>query len=259
MFDLRSSFTDSDLNEAITKASTKTEASTETIEKINNSDVDFIYVKPSFKTETKDIIKTKTKPHDNIYTRFKFECKECPEIFRSKVALTTLSYSHNRMYLENREDFDMNSSQNMKELYITEKGGNYIEDIDEATYYSLEEIKNCYRFRKVKSFKNKVTAECEYKKRTKEEVKITKIFFNTDYVINNAIYENGDFTQWLNFEKEINEGFGYDFEFLGLRSIQIKIEPTKASIGSYIDLPPDLKNSKSIFNIRVIINTTACN
>ena len=26
--------------------------------------------------------------------------------------------------------------------------------------------------------------------------------------------------------------------FLGLRSIQINIEPTKASIGSYIDLPP---------------------
>ena len=35
-----------------------------------------------------------------------------------------------------------------------------------------------------------------------------------------------------------------------MRSIQINIEPTKASIGSYIDLPPDLKNSKSILNIR---------
>ena len=30
----------------------------------------------------------------------------------------------------------------------------------------------------------------------------------------------------------------------------MNIEPTKASIGSYIDLPPHLKNSKSIFNIR---------
>ena len=30
----------------------------------------------------------------------------------------------------------------------------------------------------------------------------------------------------------------------------MNIEPTKASIGSYIDLPPDLKNSKSILNIR---------
>ena len=35
-----------------------------------------------------------------------------------------------------------------------------------------------------------------------------------------------------------------------MRSIQLNIEPTKASIGSSIDLPPDLKNSKSILNMR---------
>ena len=138
----------------------------------------------------------------------------------------------------------------MREFIITDKGGNYIEDIDEATNCSLEEIKNSYQFRKVKSFKYKITAECDYKKRTKEEVKTTKIFFNTDYIDNNAIYENGDLKYWLDFDKEIYEGYGYDFEFLGIRSIQLNIEPTKASIGSYIDLPADLKNSKSILNIR---------
>ena len=193
MFDLRGSFTDSDLGEAIIEASTKTEASNKTIEKMYDSDGDFIYVKPSTKIETKDIIKTKTKPDDNIYTRIKFEYKECHEEFRSKVALTTHSYSHNRMYLENKDDIDINSNQNMREFYITDKGGIYIEDIDEATNYSLEEIKNCYQFRKVKSLKYKFTAECEYKKRTKEEVKITKIFFNTDYIINKAPYDYGDF------------------------------------------------------------------
>ena len=99
------------------------------------------------------------------------------------------------MYLENTEDFDINSSQNMREFYSTDKGGNYIEDIDEATNYSLEEIKNCYQFRKFKSFKYKITAECDYKKRTKEEVKTTKIFFNTDYINNKAIYEYGDFNR----------------------------------------------------------------
>ena len=31
----------------------------------------------------------------------------------------------------------------MREFYITDKGGNYIEDKDEATIYSLEKIKNC--------------------------------------------------------------------------------------------------------------------
>ena len=77
-----------------------------------------------------------------------------------------------------------------------------------------------------------VSTRREPKKRT------TKIFFSTDYIINNAIYEYGDFKQWLDFENEMYEGYGYDFEFLGLRGIQIKIEPTKASIGSYIDLRP---------------------
>ena len=33
-----------------------------------------------------------------------------------------------------------------------------------------------YQFRKVKSFKYKITAECDYKKRAKEEVKTTKFF-----------------------------------------------------------------------------------
>ena len=41
----------------------------------------------------------------------------------------------------------------MREFYITDKSGNYIEDIDESTNYSLEEIKNFYQFRRVKSFK----------------------------------------------------------------------------------------------------------
>ena len=75
----------------------------------------------------------------------------------------------------------------MRDFYITDKAGNYIEDKDEAIINSLEEIKNCYQYRKVKSSKCKITAECEYKKRTKEEVKTTKNFFNTDYIIDNAI------------------------------------------------------------------------
>ena len=199
-------------------------------ERVYNSDEDDYVYKP--KVNTKDIIKTKPKgvpqPGNNINSKIKYECKECHEEYRNKKALTTHSYSHTRKYLENTEDFDINSSQNMREFYITDEGGNYIEDIDEATNYSLEEIKNCYQFRKVKSFKYKITAECYYKKRTRDEVKTTKIFFITDYIINNAIYENGDLKYWLDNEKEIYEGFGYDFVFLGIRSIQLNIEPTKA-------------------------------
>ena len=149
------------------------------------------------KVNTNDIIKTKpiTEPKlktgDIIYSGIKFKCKECHAELRIKIALTN-SYSHNRKYLDNTEYFDINSSQKMKEFYITDKAGNYIEGIDEAINNSLEEIKNCYQFRKIKSFKYKITAECEYKRRTKEEVKIAKIFFNTDYFINKAIYDYGD-------------------------------------------------------------------
>ena len=38
------------------------------------------------KTFTKD--KHKTKTDDNIYTRIKYECEECHEEFRNKIALT---------------------------------------------------------------------------------------------------------------------------------------------------------------------------
>ena len=102
----------------------------EILEKVYDSDeVDYII-------KTKPVTKPKTKTEEDIYTRIKYECKECHEEFRSKVPLTCHSYSHNRMCLENTEDFDINSGQNMREFYITDTGGNYIEDIDEATNYS---------------------------------------------------------------------------------------------------------------------------
>ena len=105
-------------------------------ERVYNSDEDDYFIK------TKPATKHKTKTEDSIYAKIKYECKECHEEFRKKIALTTHSYSHNRKYLENTEDFNINNSQNTREFYITDKGGNYIEDIDEATTYSLEEIKN---------------------------------------------------------------------------------------------------------------------
>ena len=80
--------------------------------------------------KTKPITKPKTKTEDSIYSRIKYECKECHAEFKNKITLTNHSYGHKRKYLENTEYFDINSSQNMKELYIADKAGNYIEDID---------------------------------------------------------------------------------------------------------------------------------
>ena len=104
--------------------------------------------KAIIKPETNPPTKLKPKTEDSIYSRIKYECKECLREFKNKIALTTHSYSYNCRYLENTKYFDINSSQNMKEFYITDKAGNYIEDIDEAANYSLEEIKRCYQFRK---------------------------------------------------------------------------------------------------------------
>ena len=61
-----------------------------------------------YKSDEDDyIIKTKAKTENNIYSKFisakpfhGYECKECHEEFRNKIALTTHSYSHNRKYLE---------------------------------------------------------------------------------------------------------------------------------------------------------------
>ena len=141
-----------------------------TITKDNTKD--FIQIKTT--TNTKAYAEAKNKTEDSIYTRIKYEWKKCHEESRNKIVLSTYSDSHNCKYLENREYFDINSSQNMKEIFNTDKGGNYIEDIDEAINNSLEEIKNCYQFRKVKNFKHKITAECEYKKRTKKKLKLLK-------------------------------------------------------------------------------------
>ena len=102
------------------------EVEDEILERVYKPDEDDCVLRPkdlrsSFASNTKDIIKTKTETKaktktdtdDNIYTRIKYECKECHEEFRNKIALTTYSYSHNRKYLENTEYFEINSSQNM--------------------------------------------------------------------------------------------------------------------------------------------------
>ena len=110
-----------------TENKTETETKTETIRKTE--------------TKVETVTKAKNETDDNIYTRNKYKCYECNETFRSKVALTTHTYSHNQNYLEATEDLDINTSLNMREFYITHKAGNYIENRVEAINYSVEEIK----------------------------------------------------------------------------------------------------------------------
>ena len=77
-------------------------------ERLYNPDEDDYIMKIRAKTKTET--KSESETENNIYSKIRFICKECHEKFRSKVALTTHSYIHNRMYLENTKDFDINSS-----------------------------------------------------------------------------------------------------------------------------------------------------
>ena len=62
-------------------------------ERVYNSDEDDYIIKNQPAT------KPKTKTEEDISTRFKYECKECHENFRNKIALTTHSYSHKIKYI----------------------------------------------------------------------------------------------------------------------------------------------------------------
>ena len=58
--------------------------------------------------------------------------------------------------------------------------------------------------------------------------------------------------QWLDHVRETYEGYGYDYEFIGITDMQINIERTKPSLGSYTELPPGLRDkTKAILNIRI--------
>ena len=134
------------------EAETKTETKIKTETKPKAQTRTITESKPKTETMTKSEIET----DDNIYVRINYDCRECNEIFRSKVALTNQSDSHNRNCLEDTEGYDINSSLSMRQFYITDKAGNYIEEI-----IYLVEIKNCYQIRKVNSFVYKIISECE--------------------------------------------------------------------------------------------------
>ena len=110
----------------IDTTSTITEANT--IAKDNTFTKDKTFTKAYTITEDDTINKDNAiNKYDNddlltkTYTSFKYECKGCNEAFRNKTALTTHAYSHNRKFFEKNEYYDIISSQNLRELYFTDK------------------------------------------------------------------------------------------------------------------------------------------
>ena len=64
----------------------------------------------------------------------------------------------------------------MREFYITDKVGNYIEDLYEATNCTLEETKNCYQFRKLTVLNIRSQPSVSIKRELKKKLKLIKYF-----------------------------------------------------------------------------------
>ena len=143
----------------------------------------------------------------------------------------------NKHWRENvvlNDNYNIKSRFNQRQLYITKSNNSFIKDINEPVDYILDE------FKPFKSYKYKVTANCLYKKRDSEEEKTTNINFKTDEYMDKDHRLN--LNQWLDHVRETYEGYGYDYEFIGIADMQINIERTKPSLGSYTELPPGLRD-----------------
>ena len=140
------------------------------------------------------------------------------------------------------DNYTIKSSFNQRQLYITEPGS-YINDINEPIDYILD------GFKPFKSYKYKVRTNCLYKKGGEEETKTTLINFRTDEYMTKD--HRLDLNQWLDNTRETYEGYGYDYEFLGITDIQLNIERTKPSLRSYIEIPLNLRTRRrAILNIK---------
>ena len=140
------------------------------------------------------------------------------------------------------DNYTIKSSFNQRQLYII-KPDSYITDINEPIDYILD------GFKPFKSDIYKVTSNSLYNKRGEEEAKTTFINFRTDEYMTKD--HRLDLNQWLDNARETYEGYGYDYEFLGITDIQLNIEKTKRSLGSYVELPPTLRTrTKAIVNIK---------
>ena len=114
-------------------------------------------------------------------------------------------------------------------------------------------------FKPFKSHKYKVTIYCLCRKRKSEKEKNANVNFTTEEYMTKD--QRLDLNQRLDYSGERYEGYGYDYEFNGIPDIQINIQllgsftknippMTKTSLGLFTELPPDLRDKKTLLNIR---------
>ena len=210
--------------------------------------------KTETKTETKPEPKTEAKTETNTKTETKsiVVCWVCGNKFKDQIGLQT---HMNKQWRENvvlNDNYNFKSSINQKQLYITKSNDSFIKDFNEKVDYIID------KFKPFKSYKYKVTANCLYKKRDprsapsgSEEEKTFNINLRTDEYMNK--YHRLNLNHRLDHVRETYEGYGYDYEFVGITGMQMNIERTKPSLKSYTELQPGLRDkTKTILNIRSI-------
>ena len=147
---------------------------------------------------------------------------------------------HCREKVAQNNNFNIKPSFNQRQLYNNKSDDSCIKDVNEPIDYILDE------FKPFKSYNYEVTANCVFRKRTPDgEEGVPKDYFRTDEYMTKDHRLN--LNQWLDHVKEKYKGYGYDYEFIGISDVQLNIERTKPSLGSYTELPPRLKSKTSIF------------
>ena len=103
------------------------------------------------------------------------------------------------------DNYTIKSSFNQRQLYNT-KPGSYINDINESIDYILD------GFKRFKSYKYKVTANCLYKNRGEEETKTTLRDFRTDEYMTKD--HRLDLNNWLDNTRETYEVMSMKMSFM---------------------------------------------
>ena len=143
------------------------EVDDETMERVYDSDQDEYFLAPKTKTKTKteSSYKTMKRVYDQSETKPKAVVPRWAygKTFKNDTALENHFNKHWRENMATTHDYVIKSSFNQKQIYITKLNNELIENIIEPVDHILDE------FMPFKSYKNKVTVHCLYKKKSQRE------------------------------------------------------------------------------------------
>ena len=136
-----------------------------TMETVYDSDQDENFLTPNSKTTTKPKtqIQTQSQSPTESMPKVVVLCWVCDEKFKNDFAQKAHKNKHWRENIASTSNYDIKSSFNHRQLYITKSNNELIENIKEPLDYILDGSEPN------KSYKNKVTVNCLYRKRASEE------------------------------------------------------------------------------------------